>query len=58
MGKFFLKITRHLNDDDEKALSKTGVVAISVGAERTFRIRDKTTKKIIIDIHTVLCAEI
>ena len=41
------------HSDDEKNLSKSGVVAISVGAERIFRIRDKTSKKIIVDIPTI-----
>ena len=40
------------HSDDEKNLDIVGVVAISFGAIRTFRIRDKTTKKIITDIKT------
>ena len=40
------------HSDDEKNLDMVGVVAISFGAIRTFRIRDKTTKKIITDIKT------
>lgn len=39
--------------DDEKTLGKAGVVAISVGSVRKFRIRDKTDKTIICDIPTV-----
>ena len=35
------------HSDDEKNLDDTGVVAISYGATRIFRIRDKQTKKII-----------
>lgn len=38
--------------DDEKTLDKGGVISISYGAVRKFRIRDKVTKKIIIDIPT------
>jgi len=38
------------HSDDERALGKSGVVAISVGAVRKFRIRDKTTKRIVCDI--------
>jgi alkylated DNA repair dioxygenase AlkB len=40
------------HSDDEKNLDIVGVVAISFGAIRTFRIRDKTTKKIITNIKT------
>ena len=36
--------------DDEKTLDKVGVINISYGAVRTLRIRDKLTKKIIMDI--------
>lgn len=36
------------HSDDESALSTGGkVVSLSLGSERTFRIRDKITKKII-----------
>ena len=39
--------------DDENGLDRSiGVVALSYGQPRTFRIRDKKTKKIIIDIPT------
>ena len=41
------------HSDDEKGLSNVGVVAISCGAIRKFRIRDKKTNKIIQDIPTV-----
>ena len=41
------------HSDDEKNLDKGGVVAISYGAVRKFRIRDKITKKIIMDIPTI-----
>lgn len=44
-------ISRH--SDDETSLSKIGVVAISHGAIRKFRIRDKNTKKIVKDIPTL-----
>lgn len=40
------------HSDDERSLGVNGVVAISVGAERTFRIRDKQTKAIVCDIPT------
>ena len=43
-------ISRHT--DDEKELSKVGVVSISIGAERKFRIRGKDTGKIVVDIPT------
>jgi alkylated DNA repair dioxygenase AlkB len=38
------------HSDDEKNLDKSGVVAISYGGERTFRIRNKQTKEIFQDI--------
>jgi len=41
------------HSDDEKNLDSEGVIAISIGAVRKFRIRDKKTKKIIIDIPTI-----
>jgi len=41
------------HSDDENNLDKIGVVCISHGATRTFRIRDKATKKIIVDIPTL-----
>ena len=40
------------HSDDERALSNAGVVCISYGASRKFRIRDKLTNKIIMDIPT------
>jgi alkylated DNA repair dioxygenase AlkB len=40
------------HSDDETNLDKEGVIAISYGAVRKFRIRDKLTKKIIMDIPT------
>ena len=40
------------HSDDESALDAIGVVAISYGEERNFRIRDKNTKKIVIDVPT------
>ena len=40
------------HSDDEKGLSNGNVVSISFGEPRTFRIRDKVTKKIIQDIKT------
>lgn len=38
------------HSDDEKNLSNIGVVGLSYGARRKFRIRDKMTKKIVKDI--------
>lgn len=43
-------ISKH--SDDESNLSDIGVVCISYGATRKFRIRDKNTNKIIKDIST------
>ena len=40
------------HSDDEKNIDEGGVIAISHGAVRKFRIRDKITKKIIMDIPT------
>lgn len=40
------------HSDDESALSNIGVASISVGSSRKFRIRDKITKKIILDYAT------
>lgn len=42
-------ISKH--SDDEKFLDKNGVLLISYGATRIFRIRDKKTNKIIKDIN-------
>lgn len=41
------------HSDDEKNLDKNGVVALSFGVTRKFRIRNKKTKKIIMDIPTI-----
>ena len=41
------------HSDDETGLDQVGVVAISYGAARTFRIRDKQTKKIVQDVPSV-----
>lgn len=38
------------HSDNEKYLDKSGVIAISYGGERKFRIRNKKTKKIVQDI--------
>jgi len=40
------------HSDDEKNLDKGGVISISYGAVRKFRIRDKLSKKIVMDIPT------
>ena len=37
------------HSDDERTLGASGVVSLSVGATRTFRIRAKATKKIVYD---------
>ncbi len=43
------------HSDDEKYLSSAGVVAISLGVSRKFRIKDKVTKKTIVDVKTGDC---
>ena len=43
------------HSDDEQFIDKAGVVALSYGATRKFRIRNKSTKKIVIDIPTIPC---
>lgn len=40
------------HSDDERGLSDTGVFCISLGADRTFRLRNKATKKILFDTYT------
>lgn len=40
------------HSDDETNLGKIGVVALSYGAQRTFRVRNKNTKKIVANVHT------
>ena len=40
------------HSDNEKEISDKGVISISYGAVRKFRIRDKHSKKIIMDIPT------
>jgi len=40
------------HSDDEKSLDESGVVAISYGAVRKFRIRNKETNKIELDVPT------
>lgn len=40
------------HSDDERNLDKVGVVCISVGAERKFRIREKVSKNIVLDLLT------
>jgi alkylated DNA repair dioxygenase AlkB len=37
------------HSDDEKSLGDSGVISLSLGATRKFRIRDKITKKIVLD---------
>ena len=44
------------HSDDEKGLGRNGVVAISMGATRKFRIRDKKTKKIVKDVEMEPCS--
>jgi alkylated DNA repair dioxygenase AlkB len=41
------------HSDDETCLDKNGVVCMSYGAVRKFRIRDKITNKVVIDIPTL-----
>jgi alkylated DNA repair dioxygenase AlkB len=41
------------HSDDETALDKCGVVCISYGAIRKFRIKNKITKKTVVDIPTI-----
>ncbi len=41
------------HSDDETSLDKCSVVCISYGAVRKFRIKDKKTKKTVIDIPTI-----
>ena len=41
------------HSDDEKNLSDNGVVAVSYGTTRNFRIRDKITRKIVANIPTL-----
>lgn len=41
------------HSDDERGLSNGQVAAISVGSPRTFRVRDKVTKEIVLDIQTI-----
>jgi alkylated DNA repair dioxygenase AlkB len=43
------------HSDDETGLDNSGVVAISYGAERIFRIRDKENKTIVCDTKTNHC---
>jgi alkylated DNA repair dioxygenase AlkB len=38
------------HSDDERSLGNNGVVTISLGQERKFRIRDKKTKELLVDI--------
>lgn len=38
------------HSDDETMLGPNGVISLSYGATRKFRIRDKNTKKIVIDV--------
>lgn len=38
------------HSDEEKNLDPVGVVAVSFGAVRTFRVRDKKSKKIVLDV--------
>lgn len=44
-------ISRHA--DNENCISNQGVVSVSLGATRKFRIRDKTTQKIVMDLPLV-----
>lgn len=44
------------HSDDEAGLDSVGVVSISYGSERIFRIRDKETKEIVCDESTTHCS--
>jgi alkylated DNA repair dioxygenase AlkB len=44
------------HSDDETGLDSVGVVSISYGSERIFRIRDKATKEIMCDESTTHCS--
>ena len=44
------------HSDDETGLDSVGVVSISYGSERIFRIRDKATKEIVCDESTTHCS--
>jgi alkylated DNA repair dioxygenase AlkB len=44
------------HSDDEAGLDSVGVVSISYGSERIFRIRDKETKEIMCDESTTHCS--
>lgn len=37
------------HSDEDRALGKAGVASVSLGETRTFRLRDKKTKKIVFD---------
>jgi alkylated DNA repair dioxygenase AlkB len=41
------------HSDEESGLEDQGVISISFGVERIFRIRDKTTKAIVLDVPTL-----
>jgi len=42
------------HSDDERSLSKGGIViSITLGSSRIFRIRDKKTKRVIVDVETI-----
>ncbi len=43
------------HSDDESGLDSVGVVSISYGAERIFRIRDKINKNILFEDNTTHC---
>ena len=44
------------HSDDETGLDSVGVVSISYGSERIFRIRNKVTKEIMCDELTTHCS--
>jgi alkylated DNA repair dioxygenase AlkB len=44
------------HSDDEAGLDVIGVVSISYGSERTFRIRDKATKGVLCDVNMTHCS--
>lgn len=44
--------TKYISSHSDQEADPSGVVAISVGASRIFRIRDKVTNKIVLDVPT------
>ncbi len=51
---FYADGTQYISahSDDERTLDSSGVVALSIGTERIFRVRDRLTKKIVYNLQT------